>query len=208
MTKFKSRGVKGDSIDAALLSLGRMILPISNHRVSDGGELHPDLVLQPGHECHPDQGSAAHTALHRVSEFSASCPRILRHAHFLEHPFPAKIVHKGTFLRAEMSANNREVLPHGRVSKELADESVTIALRLGKEQDARGKSVDPMHNERTLSLPPECSGHQGQRRHGVGSFDRYGWHSGRFIDRDDRFIFVEDLKVRTFAGAPLHSGTA
>lgn len=63
MTEVKSRGMKRHAVDAPFLSFGGVILTVTDHRVADGRELHSDLVLQSCHECHPDQGSAAKTAL-------------------------------------------------------------------------------------------------------------------------------------------------
>jgi hypothetical protein len=46
MDELEARRMKGNASDPSLSRFLSFVFSISNHRVTDGGKLHPDLILQ------------------------------------------------------------------------------------------------------------------------------------------------------------------
>jgi len=135
-----------------------MIFSVANHGMADGEELRSDLVLQSGHELNPNQRRIGKKAFDRVSKFSAGRLRVSRGAQLLKYAATPKIVHQRPSLELDTAAHYRQVLPHRSMVEKLAHQRISIRRGLRKEQDPRGKTIDPMDDQRPLPLPFELRG--------------------------------------------------
>ncbi len=71
MNELKMRRMKSDAGDSTFGGFLRAVLSVADDRVTDHGKLHPDLILQSGHERNPDQRSAPKRPLDGIPQFSA-----------------------------------------------------------------------------------------------------------------------------------------
>lgn len=55
MDKLKARCMQRHASDQPLPRFLRVIFSIPYHRVTDGGKLHPDLILQSGYQLNPNE---------------------------------------------------------------------------------------------------------------------------------------------------------
>ncbi len=197
-------GVKGDAIDTPFRRFRQMVLSVADDGMPNGGELHPNLVLQAGHERYPDEGRAAKSAFDVVAKLCTGRFAIARRSEFLKHSFASEMMDECAFGLGQMAADDRQVLAYWSVSEELPHQGVTIALRLREKQDPRGKAVDAMDGEGALAAEFQLGGEQGERRLSVGAFDGNSEEAGRFVDGDNRVVFVQDDQL-VWTVRPLHS---
>ena len=129
-----------------------MVFSVANNRVAHRRELHPDLILQSGHQFDPDQRSIRKQAFDGISQFGTSRCGVPRRALLLKHPFPSKIVHQRPRFNAETSAHYREILPYRSVFEKLPYQRRSIRSGLRKQQGPGGKTIDAVHDQRPLFL--------------------------------------------------------
>ncbi len=55
MNKLKARGMESDAGDEPLRRFREVVFSVTNHRVSNRGELNPDLILQSRYQGNPDE---------------------------------------------------------------------------------------------------------------------------------------------------------
>src|SRR5271165_3037288 len=146
------RGVQGDAKDPPLQGFCRRVLPVANDRVAYGCKLHSDLVLQPRHQRNADEGSLPRRLFNGIPKFSARRVRIAFRGQLLEHPVSPKMVNQRPFFNSEMTANDRQILPHRSMAEELPNQGVPIRPGFCEEEDARRKTIDAMYDQGSLSL--------------------------------------------------------
>lgn len=147
MDELQVRGMKSDPSNSPFRSFRRMVFSVADHRVVDGGKLHPDLVLQSGLQRHLDERSRKQRPFHGVPKFSPSRFRIALRCSPLEHTVAPKIMNQGSFSGFEMSPNHCEIASHRSMAKKLPNQRIAIPLRGRKEQNARRKAIDAMNNK-------------------------------------------------------------
>ena len=152
------RRMQSDAGNSALSRFLRVILSVADHRVADCRQLHADLILQSRHQRDPDQRSGQKGAFQGKPQFRASASRVALCSQLLKHSLPSKVVDKRTFFGGKPPANDRQILPFRRMPEKLPDQCVPIRLSFGKEQHPGSKAVDPMNDQRPLSLPFQFCG--------------------------------------------------
>ena len=210
MNELKLRGVKSHAINSPLRRLLRMILSVAYHRVSDGRKLNPDLVLQPGHQRDPHQRSAAKPPFNLVAKFSPHALLVALLCQPLKHSYFPKIVDECSLIGGELSANDGQILPNGRVPDELFRQLRPVRLGFGKEQNPGSETVNAVHHKGLLLLPLQLCGKQRQCGGHIGALHRHCCKPGRFIQGHDGIVFIEngELPCLTRPPSTMLCGTA
>lgn len=196
MNKLKMRCVQSNASDSTLGCFRGAVFSVANHRVVDGRKLHADLILQSCHQRNADERSLAKKAFDGIPKLSASRCRVAPHGQPLEHSFSPQVVNQSPFFSAEMPANNGEILPQGSMSKKLPNQRVSIVLGFCKEENPRRETINAMYDKDPLFLRFQFCGKKRQGGRRIGAFDRHSQKSGRFIERHDGIVFVEDGTLR------------
>lgn len=71
MNKLKARRMKCDTGDEPLRRFRGVVFSVTDNRVADGGELHPNLILQSRYQGNPDERGAPKMAINRIAKFRA-----------------------------------------------------------------------------------------------------------------------------------------
>jgi len=170
MEEFEPVGVKRDAVDATLLGFGGMILAVADDRMTEGGKLHADLVLEPGHQRYMNQRGIAQLAFDLIVKLGASGFRVAGRSQLLDMAFLAEVVNERAGIVRKVAANDGSVFALRRVLEELVNERVAIARGLGEEQDTGSETVDAMDDEGASALLAKFGGEDGPRRGSVGVF--------------------------------------
>lgn len=172
-----------------------MVFSIADDRVAHRRKLRSDLILQSCHQLNPDEGSIRKKAFDGISKFGTSRLGVSRGAQLLKHSFPSKIVHERPCLNAETAAQYREIPSDGSVGEKLSHQRISIRTGLRKQQSPRGKTIDAMHNQRSLFLQFEFCDKQRQSGGRIGTPNRYSQKSGWFVENDHGLVFVKHGKL-------------
>ena len=121
-----------DAGDSPLGRFRRVVFPVADDRVADGGKLHADLVLQSRDQFHPNQRSVAQRALHLVAKFGAGGLLVALGAQLLKHALLVKVVYESAFPIFQTSANYGAILPDRSMAEKLADKCVAICFVFAK----------------------------------------------------------------------------
>jgi hypothetical protein len=81
------------------------------------------------------------------------------------------------------------------MSKKLPHQRIPVPISLGKQQNAGGEAIDPMHDQSPLSLQLQVCDQQRQSGRRIGSLDRHSQKSCRFVDNDNDIIFIKDCHL-------------
>ena len=195
MNELKMHCMKRDASNSPLRRFRYVVFSIADDRVADRRKLHSDLILQSRHQRNSDQRSGAKTAFDAIPKFSTSRLGVALRGQPLKHSFSSKVVNERPFLDAEMSAHDREILPHRSVAEKLSNQRLSIRLGFCKEQNPGRKTIDAMHHKGSLSPRFQFRGKQRPCGRRIGAFHRHRWKSGRFIEGHDGIVFVEDNKL-------------
>jgi hypothetical protein len=203
MNELNMRCVESDPGDQRLEGFRRVVFPVADDRMADGGELRPDLILQSSHQRDPRHGRGGEKALDGVSKLSPRRFPVSGCAQRLEHSLAAEIVDKGSLPCLEPPANHGQVLPNGGMGEELPNQHFTVALGLGKEQNAGAETIDAVDHQSSPPVPRQCGS---QHRHGggsMGAWNRNGRQAGWLIDYHHGIVLVkhEDLRLGWTAGS-------
>jgi hypothetical protein len=158
MKERKIHRMQGDAGNPALGRFRRVVLPVADDRVTNGRELHADLILQAGHEGDADERRACERALDGIPKLRTSRLGVVFPGQFLEHAVAAEVVDECPFGGGKMAANHGEVLSGGSVGEELSNERIAVRFRLGEEENAGRETVDAMDDERPLPSSFELRG--------------------------------------------------
>ena len=79
------------------------------------------------------------------------------------HPLLSEVLHERRLLRREVTANHGEILPHRRMGEKLSNEPVPIRFGFGEQQDTGRESIDPVYDQRPLSLQLRGDKREGRR---------------------------------------------
>ncbi|MGB7719091.1 MAG: hypothetical protein WBL65_04275 [Bryobacteraceae bacterium] len=195
MNELKMRRMKSNAGNSPLRRFRQVVFSVADDRVADRRKLHPDLILQPRRQRHPDQRSAPERAFDAISKFRASRFGVALRAQRLKHSFTSKVVNERPFLGAGTPANNREILPDGSMGEKLPDECIAIRFSFRKEQNPGRKTIDAMHHQSSLSLQFEFCGEKRPSGWGIGALDRHSRKSGRLIEDHHGIVFVKHEKL-------------
>lgn len=195
MIELQVRRVEGNAVDAPFQLLIRTVLTVPDDGVADCGHLDADLICQSGHQRDSDKRCAFEALLHGVTQLRASRFGIALGGHPLKHPFLPEVMHECPLLDAEMTANNGEILPHGRVLNKLLDEGFSICPRFGKEQNAGREAIDAMHDIRLLPPGFQLCREKRERRRIVRVIGRHRKQFGWLIQDDHGLILVKDAEL-------------
>lgn len=195
MNKLKMRRVESHASDQTFGRFRRVILPVTDDRMADCRKLRPNLILQSGHQCNPDERGAGKHPFDGISKFCASRFGVVLGAQSLEHPYTSKIVNQRPFSCSETPAKNRYILPYRHMSEKLSNERFPIGLCFGEEQNAGRELIDAVDNHSALSLPRKSLGKQRQSGQTIGAFDRHSRQAGRFIEDYHGIILVKHAKI-------------
>ena len=99
------------------------------------------------------------------------------------------------FLRAEMTANYREILPHRSVFDKLLNECFSIGPGFRKKQDPGREPIDAMYDIGPLPLRCQFFRKKRERRRIVRVVRRHRQHFGRFIEDHNGIVLVKDAKL-------------
>ena len=152
MSKLKMRGMQSDARNTLLRRLLGMVLSVADDWMAERRKLHPDLILQSGHQRDPDKRSAAEKAFDRIAKFRSSRFRVALLGQLLEHSFLPKVVNERSFFGLEVPAHDCEILPHRSMFEKLPNQRFAIWPGLGKQQDSGCVSIDAMYDKGPLSL--------------------------------------------------------
>lgn len=191
MNELQVPGMQRHPGNSPLRRFLRMIFPVADHGVTDGGKLHPDLILQSGDERHSQQGRPPKPPYHYVSKL---CPRrlpVALGAQLLKHSLSTEVVHQLPFLSRDLSAHDRHILPHRRVPQKLLHQPVPIPSGFCKQQNSRRKTINPVHHKGSLSPRLQFRGKQRPRRRRVRTLHRHRCQPGRFVNDHYCIIFVK-----------------
>ena len=86
-------------------------------------------------------------------------------------------------------------MPNGSMVEKLSHQHISIRTGLRKQQSTRGKTIDAMHNQRSLPLQFEFCDEERQSGRSIGALNRHSQKSGRFVENDHSIVFVKDGKV-------------
>ncbi len=100
MNELKMRRMKSNAGNSPLRRFRQVVFSVADDRVADRRKLHPDLILQPRRQRHPDQRSAPERAFDAISKFRASRFGVALRAQRLKHSFTSKVVNERPFLGA------------------------------------------------------------------------------------------------------------
>lgn len=186
--------MKRDAVDAPLRRFFRVVLSVADHRVADGGKLHSNLILQSRRQGDPQQRCGAQSAFDAVVKLRPRrLPRGLRDQP-LKHSLPPEIVHQRCLCRLQVSANHRQILPHGSVAEKLPDQRLPVLLGFCEEHHPRREAVNAMDDKSPFSLRFPFPRNQGPCRGLIRTFYRNRRKPGRLIEGHDGIIFIEDGK--------------
>src|SRR6187399_408090 len=101
---------------------------------------------------------------HGIAQLSASRFGIAFCGHPLKHSFLPKVMNECPFVRAEMTANDREILPHRGVSDKLLNECFSIWPGFCKKQNPGRVPIDAMYDKGPLPLRFQCRRKKSERR--------------------------------------------
>ena len=172
-----------------------MVFSIPDDRVAHRRKLRSDLILQSGHQLNPDERSIGKKAFDGIAKFGTSRSGVSRRAQLLKHSFPSKIVHERPCLNAETAAQYREILPYGSMVEKLSHQRISMRTGLRKQQSPRGKTIDAMHDQGSLSFQFEFCDKQGQSGRSMGALNWHSQKSGRFVENDHGIVFVKHGKL-------------
>ena len=113
----------------------------------------------------------------------------------LKHSFSSKVVNERPFFRRKMAANYRQVLSHRSMGKKLSNQCIPIPRAFCKEQNPGREPIDAMDDKGSLSLRFQFCGKKRQGGRCIRAFYRNSQKSGRFIDGNNRIVFVEDSQL-------------
>jgi len=65
-----------------------------------------------------------------------------------------------------------------------------------KQQGPRGKTIDAMHDQCSLSLQLEFYDKEGQGGWTIGAHNRHSQKSGRFVENNHSIVFIKHRKLR------------
>src|SRR4029077_10277759 len=117
-----------------------------------------------------------------ISKFGTSRLGVTRCAQLLKHSFPSKIVHERPCLNAETAAHHCEILPYGSMVEKLSHQRISTRTRLRKQQSPRGKTINSMHYQSSLSRQFEFCDKQRQSGRSTRALNRHSQKSGRFVE--------------------------
>lgn len=155
------RRMEGDAINKRLRRFRAMVFSVADNRMSYGRKLSSNLILQSCRQLNPNEGRIRQQAFDPIPQFGTGRLGISRGTRLLKHSFPAKIVNQGPCLVADAAAHYRQVLPYRSMVEKLSHQRISIRAGLRKQQYPGGKAIDPMHDQRPLSLRFEVCGKQG-----------------------------------------------
>jgi hypothetical protein len=167
MHKLKMRGMQSNASNELLPRFRPMVLSIADDRVADRRELCPDLVLQSSCQFNPHERRTGKYLFDGVSEFRANRLRVSRRPQLLKHSFTMKIVDQRPGRGAESAAYYREILPHGSMREKLSHQRISIRVSLCKQKNPRGKTIDAMDHQSSLSLSLQSRDKQRQSRRSI-----------------------------------------
>src|ERR1700722_11212650 len=201
MHKLKVRRMQRHPRNQRLQRFLRMILPIPNHRVPHRRKLRAYLILQARLQLHLHQRCLGKCLDHRIPQPPPGRLRILRTPELLKHSLPPKIMHQRPILLRHSSAHHRQIPPHRRVRKKLPQQQMPVRIRLRKQQRARRKPVDAMHNQRPLSFALmfiaalDFRIQQRQRRRSIRSLHRNRQQPSRLVDDDQSIVLINHRQL-------------
>jgi hypothetical protein len=195
MDKLKMHGMESNASNKLLRRFRSVVFSIADNRVAHRRKLHSDLILQSCHQLNPDERGVRKKAFDRISKFGTSRLGVSRRPQLLKHSVPSKIVHERPCLNAETAAQYREIPPYGSMVEKLSHQRISIRTGLCKQQCPGGKTIDAMHDQRSLSLRPEFCDNQGQSGRSIGAANRHSQKSDRFVENDHSIVFVKHGKL-------------
>src|SRR5690242_7851768 len=180
-----------------LRRLFRVILAVADYRMAKRRKLHPNLVLQPGHQSHSHQRSTAKAAFDHVVKLGTSRFRIILASLLLKHSFAPKVVNQRALLGGEMATNHGQILPHWRVVEKLADQKVAVSFGLCEQQNSGSETIDAVHHKGALlALYQFC----GKQRPGGGRIRTLWRHRRQTWGLVESYYVVIFVKDGDFAG--------
>jgi hypothetical protein len=151
MHKLKMRGMQSDASNQLLRRFRVVVFPITDDRVTYRRKLYPDLILQSCGQLNLHKRRIGKNAFDGISKFGANRLGVSCRPQLLKHSFASKIVNQRSCLRAEMTADYCEISSHGSMREKLSHERISIPIRLRKQQNPGGVTIDAMHDHPVVS---------------------------------------------------------
>lgn len=99
------------------------------------------------------------------------------------------------FVRAEVTANRREILPHRSVPDKLLHECFPIWPGLCKKQDPRREAINTMHDKDPLPFRFQFRRENREGRWKIGVVRGHRQHFGRLIEDYNGIVLVKNAKL-------------